>query len=82
MDKIAPRQRLTGPAAARFEHWATAQYEYGAAIRTVAAASGRSYGAVHRTLAQAGVQFRRRGSDRLNTPVGQLRPMPSDRDHR
>jgi hypothetical protein len=82
MDKIAPRQRLTGPAAVKFVQWAKAQYEYGAAIRMIAAASGRSYGAVHRTLAQAGVQFRRRGGDRLNTPVGQLRPPSSDRDHR
>ena len=36
-------------------------YEHGASIRQLAAATGRSYGAVHSMLREAGVAMRSRG---------------------
>jgi len=38
-----------------------AGYEKGASIRTLAAATGRSYGYVHRALVESGVALRGRG---------------------
>ncbi|MFJ8345100.1 helix-turn-helix domain-containing protein [Streptomyces sp. NPDC094153] len=39
-------------------------YQAGASIRAIARQTGRSYGAVHKLLADAGVQFRPRGARR------------------
>lgn len=40
------------------------RYSQGESIRTLAAATGRSYGFVHRVLTESGVQLRQRGGAR------------------
>ncbi|WP_127452964.1 helix-turn-helix domain-containing protein [Streptomyces sp. B29(2018)] len=40
------------------------KYDSGTSIRALAEETGRSYGGVHRLLADAGVTFRSRGGDR------------------
>ncbi|MFE9127026.1 helix-turn-helix domain-containing protein [Streptomyces sp. NPDC007148] len=42
-------------------------YRAGSSIRGLAARTGRSYGAVHRLLAEAGVRFRPRSSPRIRS---------------
>lgn len=44
--------------------YVTAEYDRGRSIRDIAASIGRSYGFVHRLLAEAGVDFRTRGGAR------------------
>lgn len=40
------------------------RYSQGESIRTLAAATGRSYGFIHRVLTESGVQLRQRGGAR------------------
>lgn len=40
------------------------RYGQGESIRTLAAATGRSYGFIHRVLTESGVQLRQRGGAR------------------
>ncbi len=61
MDRITKHARLTGPVAVAFGQAVKREYERGESIRAIAAASGRSYHAVHRALQQAGVRVRSRG---------------------
>lgn len=64
MQKITKGRRLTGSVAAAFGQAAKREYDDGKTVRTIATESGRSYGAVHRALRRAGVQFRGRGGNR------------------
>jgi predicted transcriptional regulator len=41
------------------------RYNAGASIRQLATDTGRSYGFVHRVLAESGVKFRKRGGRRV-----------------
>ncbi|MFI8370942.1 helix-turn-helix domain-containing protein [Streptomyces sp. NPDC085466] len=43
------------------------KYDSGTSIRALAEEAGRSYGGVHRLLADAGGTFRSRGGDRRST---------------
>ncbi|MEV0055664.1 helix-turn-helix domain-containing protein [Saccharopolyspora shandongensis] len=61
MRKIKPGTRLKPAARERLARVLRSKYEKGASIRQLCKESGRSYGIVHRMLAEAGVQFRRRG---------------------
>lgn len=59
---VPKHTRLTGHPRATFTATAAARYRAGDSIRGLAAASGRSYGFIHRLLVDAGVQLRPRGS--------------------
>lgn len=61
--------RVTGAARAELTEDLVARYAAGASIRELAAATGRSYGFVHRILVDAGVQLRGRGGDTRNRGV-------------
>ncbi|MCY0923548.1 MULTISPECIES: helix-turn-helix domain-containing protein [unclassified Streptomyces] len=63
------RRLLPGPDRDQVAADLKAQYEAGASIRSLAQSSGRSYGAVHRLLAEAGAGFRSRGGVRLEPPT-------------
>ncbi|MCZ0975900.1 helix-turn-helix domain-containing protein [Streptomyces albulus] len=56
-----PRKRLTPQEQARVTAKYKTMYADGTSIRRIAAMSGRSYGFVHRCLADADVMFRSRG---------------------
>lgn len=45
-------------------------YAAGQSIRAVAAQLGRTYGAIHRALDRAGVEFRERGRPAKGSPCG------------
>ncbi|MGW5644859.1 helix-turn-helix domain-containing protein [Saccharopolyspora sp. NPDC003752] len=62
MRKIKTGTRLKPAARERLAHVLRTKYEKGASIRQLCEESGRSYGIVHRMLAEAGVQFRPRGA--------------------
>jgi hypothetical protein len=64
VQQITKGRRLTGSVAAAFGQEAKREYDGGKTVRAIAAASGRSYGAVHRALRRAGVRFRGRGGNR------------------
>lgn len=53
--------RVTGTDRAKLAVQLTKQYEKGRSIRDLAVAYGRSYGFVHRVLAESGVTMRSRG---------------------
>ncbi|MET7489379.1 helix-turn-helix domain-containing protein [Streptomyces sp. NPDC005538] len=55
------RKLLPGPERDKVAADLKTRYEAGTSIRALAEATGRSYGGVHRLLADAGVQFRSRG---------------------
>ncbi|MER6076184.1 helix-turn-helix domain-containing protein [Streptomyces sp. NPDC001817] len=62
MTRKSPARRLVpGPERDRVAAELKARYEAGASIRALAAEADRSYGGVHRLLADAGVTFRSRG---------------------
>jgi predicted transcriptional regulator len=62
MSKKPPARRLrSGPDRDKLAAELKAQYEAGASVRSLAESTGRSYGGVHRLLADAGVAFRSRG---------------------
>jgi hypothetical protein len=63
VQKIAKGQRLNGKALRAFDQEAKREYDSGKTVRAISAESGRSYGAVHRALQRAGVQFRARGGN-------------------
>lgn len=64
MDEIKPKQRIVGEKRTRVAESLAKQYEKGASIRAIAASIGRSYGFVHRILAEEGVVLRTRGGSR------------------
>lgn len=59
--KKLARKLLPGPERDKVAAELKAQYEAGISIRAIAESTGRSYGGVHRLLADAGVEFRSRG---------------------
>ncbi|WP_327324173.1 helix-turn-helix domain-containing protein [Streptomyces sp. NBC_01210] len=59
--KSPARRLLPGPDRDKVAAELKSQYEKGASIRSLAESSGRSYGGVHRLLADAGAAFRSRG---------------------
>ncbi|MBT2369382.1 transcriptional regulator [Streptomyces sp. ISL-10] len=61
--KKPARKLMAGPDRDKVAADLKAQYESGASIRSIAEATSRSYGGVHRLLADAGVRFRSRGGE-------------------
>ncbi|MER7841504.1 helix-turn-helix domain-containing protein [Streptomyces sp. NPDC096040] len=59
--KSPARKLMPGPERDKVAAELKARYEAGTSIRALAEATGRSYGGVHRLLADAGVAFRSRG---------------------
>jgi predicted transcriptional regulator len=59
--KKPARKLMPGPARDQVGTELKVQYEAGTSIRALAESTGRSYGGVHRLLADAGVEFRSRG---------------------
>ncbi|MEU9805175.1 helix-turn-helix domain-containing protein [Mycobacterium sp. NPDC050853] len=56
-----------------------AAYEDGASIRTLAAATGHSYGYVHDALIETGTQLRGRGGPNNRNPVPPNKAKPASR---
>ena len=54
--------RVTGNDRSQLATALKSRYDSGESIRTLAAATGRSYGFVHRLLTETGVKLRGRGS--------------------
>lgn len=63
MDKIARGKRIVGSERQELAEDFARRYEAGDTIRVIAADAGRSYGFVHRVLAENGVTLRARGGD-------------------
>ncbi|MGW2940123.1 helix-turn-helix domain-containing protein [Streptomyces sp. NPDC055722] len=61
--KTPARKLMAGPARDKVAAELKAQYESGTSIRAIAKTTNRSYGSVHRLLADAGVVFRSRGGE-------------------
>jgi tetratricopeptide (TPR) repeat protein len=59
-----PNRRVRGEERISLTEMVVAAYEKGRSIRDIASSIGRSYGFVHRLLAEAGVDFRTRGAAR------------------
>lgn len=68
--------QLTGETRRRLAARLRWDYERGATIRALSAASGRSYGSVRRLLAEAGAVMRPRGNDGRRGPRTPLFPPP------
>lgn len=54
-------ERISGEARAALTEQVVAAYRDGASIRELADSTGRSYGLVHKLLAESGVEMRGRG---------------------
>ena len=61
MEPIAKGARVSGKARSALAKDLKKKYTGGASIRALAEETGRSYGFIHRLLAQEGVSFRSRG---------------------
>lgn len=72
-EKIKKWARVTGTDRERMKRAAKASYEKGHSVRQIAEETGRSYGAIHRLLLDAGVTFRPRGNHRRATTLGGAR---------
>ncbi len=53
--------RITGPARTKAGKNFAKRYRAGESVRTIAAATGHSYGFVHAVLQESGTKFRSRG---------------------
>ncbi|WP_112139406.1 helix-turn-helix domain-containing protein [Glycomyces dulcitolivorans] len=62
--KTDPNRQVRGDERRELTERVTTAYDQGRSIRDIASAIGRSYGFVHRLLAEAGVDFRTRGGAR------------------
>lgn len=62
-DKQDPGRRIVGDERLKLAENYSQMYEAGVSIRSIAEASGRSYGFVHRVLNEHGVTLRARGGD-------------------
>jgi hypothetical protein len=60
-DALKKGSRVTGAERDRLAADLRKKYDAGQSIRTLAAASGRSYGFVHRMLSESGATLRGRG---------------------
>ncbi|MFG1602814.1 helix-turn-helix domain-containing protein [Actinoplanes sp. NPDC049265] len=67
-------QRLTGDQLAFHRAYVIRAYRSGDTIRTIADATGRSYGAVHRLLTNSGVKLRQHGGPRATSRARQTDP--------
>lgn len=63
MRKPGPHKRIVGEDRERATAEAVKAYRAGMSVRDIAANTNRSYGAVHRLLSEAGVDFRSRGGN-------------------
>ncbi|MEU0836390.1 helix-turn-helix domain-containing protein [Streptomyces sp. NPDC005969] len=61
--KTSARKLMAGPARDQVATELRKRYENGDSVRSIAEATNRSYGGVHRLLADAGVTFRSRGGE-------------------
>ena len=61
MTSLKKGARITGPARSKLTADVSKQYAKGRSIRELADEQGRSYGFVHRLLAESGVELRGRG---------------------
>lgn len=61
---VITKRRIVGAARTEMSATLKKKYEKGASIRALAAATCRSYGFVHRILAESGVVMRPRGGGR------------------
>ncbi|MGY4907658.1 helix-turn-helix domain-containing protein [Streptomyces sp. 900116325] len=61
--KTPARKLMAGPARDQVAAELKERYEKGNSVRSIAEATNRSYGGVHRLLADAGVTFRSRGGE-------------------
>lgn len=61
MRNLSKGRRIVGDARADLTSDLAKRYEKGASIRELAAATGRSYGFIHRLLKDSGAQLRGRG---------------------
>lgn len=70
MDKQDGRRRIVGDERESLAQEYAQRYQAGDSIRSIAQASGRSYGFVHRVLNENGISLRARGGDtkRRNEP--------------
>jgi hypothetical protein len=60
--------RVTGPDRGRLAAELKRRYDSGESIRSLASATGRSYGFIHRILTEAGVVLRGRGGAARKQP--------------
>ncbi|MBR8741472.1 helix-turn-helix domain-containing protein [Nocardiopsis sp. MG754419] len=60
-DQLRKGTRVSGASRADLAAELKSRYDGGESIRSLAAATGRSYGFVHRLLGEAGVELRGRG---------------------
>jgi len=65
---LEKNRRIVGDERRRVATDLTKRYARGESIRSLAAATGRSYGFVHRVLRESGVQLRARGGARVRKP--------------
>jgi hypothetical protein len=63
LDKQDPGRRIVGEERLKLAADFSQMYQSGVSIRSIAEASGRSYGFVHRVLNENGVTLRARGGD-------------------
>ena len=68
MAPIAKGRRISGTERSKLTTELKKKYTSGSSIRELAAASGRSYGFVHRLLLESGVTLRGRGGAKGNKP--------------
>ena len=68
MEFIPKRQRVKGERRDKLGEELATKYNEGASVRALAEATGRSYGFVHRLLAENGVEFRSRGGVNRGKP--------------
>ncbi|MFC3494322.1 helix-turn-helix domain-containing protein [Glycomyces rhizosphaerae] len=59
-----PNRQVRGDERRELTEYVSVEYEKGQSIRDIASTIGRSYGFVHRLLAEADVDFRTRGGAR------------------
>ncbi|MEV0278541.1 helix-turn-helix domain-containing protein [Streptomyces sp. NPDC050610] len=73
LPSIPPRKRLRGTATEEFDQAAAADYtDRKASIRNIAARTGRSFGAIHRSLTRQKVTFRPRGGAHRSATKGEV----------
>jgi transposase len=59
-----PNRQVRGDERRELTEFVSAEYDKGKSIRDIASNIGRSYGFVHRLLAEAGIELRTRGGAR------------------
>lgn len=73
---MAPGKRVTGEARTIMAGEVIRAYAEGKPIRQIAQEQGRSYGAVHRMLSDAGVELRKRGGSNGSRSRKRATPPP------